>query len=204
MPKGFKEIGSAIESIYSDMGLAAEYALGLIRRKWVSIVGDTLAHHSEPLSISNGEFLIKVSSSAWAEEFKFNSFIILERLNSLPYIQKFKINKLKFRLGRIKGFKNHIHLASRHTSFIPENRRFSGDPTNGVSDESSRTPKNPAIFWGDNSAKVLDLPASLKEFIEASVSSINDERLKDSIKRAMEKSLIWSNKTTVRAGQRQK
>ncbi len=140
---GLKELGSTIEELYRDLGLSEKFILGCIKNKWPQIVGEGLSSHSEPFSINNGELLIKVSSHLWAEEMRFHSDSIVEKLK--PY----KVKTVKFKIGKITS----------------ENRN------------------RPSIV------KRTEPPAELSEFVESSVSFIDDETLRESIKKAMKRSL---------------
>lgn len=140
---GLKELGSTIEELYRDLGLSEKFILGCIKNKWPQIVGEGLSSHSEPFSINNGELLIKVSSHLWAEEMRFHSDSIVEKLK--PY----KVKTVKFRIGK-------INLENRNRP---------------------------------STVKHTEPPAELSEFVESSVSFIDDETLRESIKKAMKRSL---------------
>ncbi|MFN3739585.1 MAG: DUF721 domain-containing protein [Thermodesulfovibrionales bacterium] len=144
---GLKELGSTIEGLYKDLGLSEKFILGCIKNKWPQIVGEGLSIHSEPFSINNGELLIKVSSHLWAEELRFHSDSIVEKLK--PY----KVKTVKFRIGKITS----------------ENRN------------------RPSIV-----EPLSQPPAELSGFIESCVCCIDDEKLRESIKKAMRRSLTVS------------
>ncbi len=141
---GLKELSSTIEDLYKDLGISEKFILGCLKNKWPQIVGEGLSSHSEPSSINNGELLIKVNSHLWAEEMRFLSDSIIEKLK--PY----KIKTVKFRIGRITSEKR--------------NRQSIVKP-------------------------LSQPPAELSEFIESSVSFISDEKLRETIKKAMRRSL---------------
>lgn len=147
MPRGFKELSSTIEGIYRDLGLLEEFILGWIKNKWSEIVGEGLSAHSEPSVFKDGELLIKVSSHLWAEEMRFNSDLILQKL------KPFRVKALKFKIGKIKS---RVMLR-----------------TTGPEVESASLPSK-----------------EISEMAESAVLLINDQKLRDSIKRAMEKSLV--------------
>jgi hypothetical protein len=145
--RGFKDLSSIISELYRHMGLEEEYLLGCLKQRWPLLVGEGIADNSEPFSIKDGELLINVSSHVWAEELKFSTSRLLERL------KPFHVRNIKFRIGKIKSGVN----------------RDNNCPTIG---------------------NEVTLSEALKEFIDASTSSIPDEELRYSIKRAMEKAFI--------------
>lgn len=142
--RGFNELSSLIEDIYEALGLLEEFNLGCIKNKWPQIVGEGLSIHSEPYSLKDGELLIKVRSHLWAEEMRFYSDLILQRLK--PY----KVKTLKFRIGKV----------------------------------------NSKVVYKKSNLKEKEFPSGeISGFEDSALSLISDERLRDSIKRAMEKSL---------------
>lgn|GEM_PF-1804653 len=145
--KAFKDLSSIIGELYKHLGLEEEYLLGCLKQRWSQLVGEEIAINSEPLSLKDGELLIMVSSHVWAEELRFSTATLLERL------RPFRVRNIRFRVGKIKS----------------EINRDNNCPTIG---------------------NEVTLPEALKDFIDASTSSIPDEELRDSIKRAMEKSFI--------------
>lgn len=161
---GLKELGSTIEDLYKDLGLSEKFILGCIKNKWPQIVGEGLSSHSEPFSINNGELLIKVSSHLWAEEMRFHSESIVEKLK--PY----KVKTVKFRIGKITS----------------ENRKR---PSTVKDLSQPQLLLSPPTDGAQKICDFLEQRAELLEFIESSVSFINDEALRESIKRAMNRSL---------------
>ncbi len=148
--KVFKDLSSIIGELYRHLGLEEEYLLGCLKHRWFQLVGEEIAINSEPFSLKDGELLIMVSSHVWAEELKFSTARLLERL------RPFHVRTIRFRIGKIKSGVNR------------DNNNYS------------------------RIGNKLTLSESMKEFIEASTSFINDEKLKDAIKMAMEKSLTMN------------
>ena len=63
---------------------------------WRDCVGPAVARKSEPIALERGELLVRVQSSAWAQELSLLSITLLERLASCGIVAE----KMRFRVGQ--------------------------------------------------------------------------------------------------------
>jgi predicted nucleic acid-binding Zn ribbon protein len=67
-------LGSVLDGLFGARPLAAGMTLGLLARRWVSVVGDRLAEETVPARLDEGGLLlVRASSSAWAAQVTFLS-----------------------------------------------------------------------------------------------------------------------------------
>jgi hypothetical protein len=62
---------------------------------WRDCVGAAIARRSEPIGLEHGELLVRVQSSAWAQELSLLSVTLLERLTACGVAAE----KIRFRVG---------------------------------------------------------------------------------------------------------
>ncbi len=63
---------------------------------WRDCVGPAIARRSEPIGLERGELLVRVQSSAWAQELSLLSITLLERLGQ----RGIAAEKMRFRVGQ--------------------------------------------------------------------------------------------------------
>lgn len=63
---------------------------------WRDCVGAAVARKSEPIALERGELLVRVQSSAWAQELSLLSITLLKRLASAGVVAE----KMRFRVGQ--------------------------------------------------------------------------------------------------------
>jgi len=74
------EARTVLSSVLSSYGLDEKIAKYQFVNSWSEIVGEEIAKRSKPDSIRNGILVIRVESSAWAQELSFHKTVILRRL----------------------------------------------------------------------------------------------------------------------------
>ena len=78
---GPERIGSLIESVLSELGLAGAYWQHRAMQAWDEAVGEILARVTEPERIEHGRMFVKVRDSSWRQELHYYRGEIMKRLN---------------------------------------------------------------------------------------------------------------------------
>jgi hypothetical protein len=83
-------INSALSLILEEFDLKDSFAIGKIRAKWDTIVGDLMAIHSIPDRIFKNILFISVDHSVYANEISFMKELIVKEIN-----EEFGSNEIK-------------------------------------------------------------------------------------------------------------
>ena len=76
------ELKDVLSAISREIGLETEMMRNSLEESWGSIVGETVARHSRPVSVENGVLKVAVTSQAWLTQTRFYTPSILKKLNS--------------------------------------------------------------------------------------------------------------------------
>jgi predicted nucleic acid-binding Zn ribbon protein len=87
--------GSILKKFVRDYGLEAGLTLTIVRKQWLSLVGQTIASHTSPDIIRGSTLHITVDTPQWIHHLSFYKHDICEKLK--PY----KISEIRFKRGRL-------------------------------------------------------------------------------------------------------
>jgi hypothetical protein len=94
-----KSIGSILEQTLKSLEIDVPLKNYSIWGAWEEIMGESVAHQTQPRSIRNRILFIDVSHSTWMQQLQFLKPTLLEKINTFlgdPYFQD-----IRFRLGKI-------------------------------------------------------------------------------------------------------
>ncbi|MGH3673772.1 MAG: DciA family protein [Pseudonocardiaceae bacterium] len=63
-------VGRLASRLVSDRGWADRVSTGVVFARWAQLVGAEIAEHSQPVSLTGGELLVRASSTAWATQLR--------------------------------------------------------------------------------------------------------------------------------------
>ena len=138
-----KKTGAVLDPILKNLGLESGVRLARIKHDWDRIFDEQINSNLFPVSFSDRELLLHVTSPIWMQQFSFHKSEIIKKLSA------YGVQNIRFRLGKIPQRKQKISPNRKAPELSREN-----------------------MF-----------------FITALLSDISDENLKETIKKAVEKSL---------------
>jgi hypothetical protein len=138
-----KKTGAVLGPLLRNLGLESGVRLALIRNDWHKIFDEQITSQLYPVSFSDRELLLNVTSPIWMQQCSYHKSEIIKKLSA------YDVQNIRFRLGR-----------------IPQKKRGASPPR-----------------------KTLELTPENRFFITELLSDVNDESLKEAIKKALEKSL---------------
>jgi hypothetical protein len=138
-----KKTGAVLDPILKNLGIESGVRLARIKKDWYGIFDEQITSNLFPVSFSERELLLHVTSPIWMQQFSFHKSELIKKLSS------YGVQNIRFRLGRIPQKKQKILPAVKTPELTLENRSF----------------------------------------ITGLLSEISDENLKETIKKAVEKSL---------------
>lgn len=139
-----KQAGAVLDPLLKNLGLESGVRLVRIRQDWHRLFDEAITAHLYPVSFSDNQLLLHVTSPIWMQQFSFHKSDIVRKLS--PY----GVREVRFRLGR-----------------VPQR------------DQEIPPCRNARELTRENSAFLMEI-----------LSQINDEALKDTIRKAAEKSLL--------------
>ena len=78
---GIRPVGDSLAKLSKRLGLGDPGALSAVFRDWEDVVGVSLADHSRPDRLRDGELVVLVDEPAWATEVRFAGDEIRLRCN---------------------------------------------------------------------------------------------------------------------------
>ena len=142
-----KKTGAVLGPLLKNLGLESGVRLARIKNDWYEIFDEQITSNLFPVSFSDSELLLHVTSPIWMQQFTFHKSEIIKKLST------YGVKGIRFRLGRIPQRRQKISPVRKAQELTREN-----------------------VF-----------------FISELLSDINDENLKETIKKAVEKSLTSKN-----------
>jgi predicted nucleic acid-binding Zn ribbon protein len=73
-------LGRLASRLVADRGWADRVSAGVVFARWCQLVGAEVAGHSEPVSLHDGELLVRASSTAWATQLRLLQRQLLARI----------------------------------------------------------------------------------------------------------------------------
>ncbi len=93
-------LNSALYPVIENIGLGPNILIETIRRDWKSIVGETNARNTFPLSLDDGILTLAVSSPVWMTQARFYKATFLNKINTVESPNKGEIRDIRFTLER--------------------------------------------------------------------------------------------------------
>lgn len=140
--------GIVLRKFIREYGLEASLTLSVIRKRWESLVGETIAQHTSPDVFTGKTLSVIVDTPQWMHHLSFYKQDMHEKL------KQFKVSEIRFRLGKLpekvqdRQKVSDSHLSGEDVEFIEETIRNLKD------DELKarfRTLLTHALGRGDNS-----------------------------------------------------
>lgn len=130
---------AVLAPLLRKLGLESGVRLVRIKQDWNEIFDEQITAHLFPVSFSDGELLLHVTSPIWMQQFSYHKTEILKKLN--PY----GVLNIRFRLGRIPQRRQEKQHSTRVTELTPENRFFIAELLSALRDESLKETIRPAV-----------------------------------------------------------
>ena len=125
-----KKTGAVLGPLLRNLGLESGVRLARIRNDWYEIFDEQITAQLFPVSLSDRELLLHVSSPIWMQQCSFHKGEILKKLSS------YDVQNVRFRLGRIPQKKQRAAPPRKPLELTPENRSFITGLLSEVSDDS--------------------------------------------------------------------
>jgi len=90
----------ALFPVIEYIGLGPNILIETIRRDWKSIVGETNARNTHPLSLEDGILTLAVSSPVWMTQARFYKATFLKKINQFNTMNESDIRDIRFTLER--------------------------------------------------------------------------------------------------------
>jgi predicted nucleic acid-binding Zn ribbon protein len=68
--------------LVADRGWGNRVAAGVVFGRWAQLVGADVAEHSQPVSLHDGELLVRASSTAWATQLRLLQRQLIARISA--------------------------------------------------------------------------------------------------------------------------
>ena len=75
-------LGRLASRLIADRGWGDRVSIGVVFGRWPHLVGADIAEHSHPVSLQDGELLVRASSTAWATQLRLLQRQLLARIAS--------------------------------------------------------------------------------------------------------------------------
>jgi predicted nucleic acid-binding Zn ribbon protein len=75
-------LGRLASRLVADRGWGNRVAAGVVFGRWGQLVGAEIAEHSQPVSLQDGELLVRASSTAWATQLRLLQRQLIARITA--------------------------------------------------------------------------------------------------------------------------
>ena len=125
-----KKTGAVLGPLLRNLGLESGVRLARIKNDWYKIFDEQITSQLFPVSFSDRELLLHVTSPIWMQQCSYHKSEIIKKLSA------YDVQNIRFRLGRIPQKKQGISPPRKTLELTPENRFFITELLSDVSDES--------------------------------------------------------------------
>ena len=73
-------LGSLASRLVAERGWSDRVSAGVVFARWAQLVGSEIAEHAQPVSLHEGELLVRASSTAWATQLRLLQRQLLARI----------------------------------------------------------------------------------------------------------------------------
>jgi predicted nucleic acid-binding Zn ribbon protein len=75
-------LGRLASRLVADRGWADRVSAGVVFARWAALVGAEVAEHAEPVSLKDGELIVRASSTAWATQLRLLQRQLIARITA--------------------------------------------------------------------------------------------------------------------------
>ena len=89
-----RTIGESLAFVTRNLGLARPAEVSALMTQWSTLVGDSLATHTQPASLRKGILTIEVTDGAWGAPLNYLRDTLIDRANAVlggPVISSIKV-----------------------------------------------------------------------------------------------------------------
>ena len=144
-----KKTGAVLDPLLKNLGLESGVRLVLIKHDWYGIFDEQITSNLFPVSFSEGQLMLHVTSPIWMQQFSFHKDEIIRKLGA------YGVQGVRFRLGRIPQRKQKILPARKASELSPENRFFINELLSDITDENLKKTIKKAVEKSLTSKKPL-------------------------------------------------
>ena len=125
-----KKTGAVLGPLLKNLGLESGVRLARIKNDWYEIFDEQITSNLFPVSFSDNELLLHVTSPILMQQFSFHKIEIIKKLST------YGVQDIRFRLGRIPQRKQIISHARKPRELTRENMFFISELLSDISDEN--------------------------------------------------------------------
>ena len=144
-----KKTDAVLGPILKNLGLESGVRLALIKHDWYGIFDEQITSNLFPVSFSDRELLLHVTSPIWMQQFSFHKSEIIKKLSA------YGVQDIRFRLGRIPKRTREISPARKAPELTRENVVFINELLSDISDENLKETIKKAVEKSLTSKKPL-------------------------------------------------
>jgi len=144
-----KKTGAVLDPLLKNLGLESGVRLARIKHDWHGIFDEQITSNLFPVSFSDSELLLHVTSPIWMQQFSFHKSEIIKKLSA------YGVQTIRFRLGRIPQRKQKISPDRKAPELTRENVFFITELLSEISDENLRETIKKAVEKSLTSKKPL-------------------------------------------------
>ncbi len=123
-----QSLNSLLKKHFKESGMESGLLVNKLRNKWTDLVGEAVASHTSPGSVSGKTITITVDTPQWLHHLGFFKEDILTKL------KPFGLSEVKFKLGKIGGAKvpaykpKEVKISDKDISYIENTLKGIKDP----------------------------------------------------------------------------
>ena len=144
-----KKTGAVLGPLLKNLGLESGVRLARIKHDWYGIFDEQITSNLFPVSFSDRELLLHVTSPIWMQQFSFHKSEIIKKLSA------YGVQDIRFRLGRIPQRKQKISPDHKVPELTRENVFFIAELLSDISDENLKETIKKAVEKSLTSKKPL-------------------------------------------------
>jgi len=144
-----KKTGAVLDPLLKNLGLESGVRLARIKHDWYGIFDEQITSNLFPVSFSDRELLLHVTSPIWMQQFSFHKSEIIKKLSA------YGVQDIRFRLGKIPKRTREISPARKAPELTRENVVFINELLSDISDENLKETIKKAVEKSLTSKKPL-------------------------------------------------
>jgi len=144
-----KKTGAVLDPLLKNLGLESGVRLARIKNDWHGIFDEQITSNLFPVSFSDRELLLHVTSPIWMQQFSFHKSEIIKKLSA------YGVQDIRFRLGKIPKRTREISPARKAPELTRENVVFINELLSDISDENLKETIKKAVEKSLTSKKPL-------------------------------------------------
>ncbi len=144
-----KKTGAVLDPLLKNLGLESGVRLARIKHDWYGIFDEQITSNLFPISFSDRELLLHVTSPIWMQQFSFHKSEIIKKLSA------YGVQDIRFRLGKIPKRTREISPVRKAPELTRENVVFINELLSDISDENLKETIKKAVEKSLTSKKPL-------------------------------------------------